>query len=129
MKFKVDENMPADLVVMLRGGDHEVVVSTKILHKKRQGLIPIFDSFVEKQYWPRWCSSDPNRTWGEYAIALTRLVHRDMLSVANELRDLQGELQERGTPLTACRILNALTWIVKAGNEDWIVKEALRAVK
>jgi hypothetical protein len=102
-------------------------VSTKILHKKRSGLIPIFDSEVESQYYPRWCPSVPGRLWGDYALALIKVVHKDMLSVASELRDLQGELEEKGTPLTPCRILNALTWIVKAGNEKWIVEQAASA--
>jgi Family of unknown function (DUF6308) len=99
-------------------------VSTKILHKKRPGLIPIFDSVVESQYYPRWCPSVRGRLPGDYAIALIKVVHKDMRSLAAELLDLQGELEERGTPLTPCRILNALTWIVKTGNEEWIVEQA-----
>ena len=102
----------------------KISVSTKILHKKRPGLIPIFDSEVESQYYPRWCPSVPGRLWGDYAVALIKLVHRDMLSVASELRELQKALEENGTPLTPCRILNALTWIAKAGYEDWIVEQA-----
>jgi hypothetical protein len=43
---------------------------------------------------------------------------------ASELRDLEGELKENHTPLTPCRILNALTWIVKSKNENWIVEQA-----
>jgi hypothetical protein len=58
-------------------------VSTKILHKKRAGLIPIFDSEVESQYYPRWCPSVPGRLWGDYALALIKVVHKDMLSVAS----------------------------------------------
>jgi hypothetical protein len=57
-----------------------------------------------------------------------KVVHKDMLSVASELRDLQRGLDEKGTPLTPCRILNALTWIVKAGNEEWIVQQAFGGV-
>lgn len=104
-------------------------VSTKILHKKRPSLIPIFDSVVESQYYPQWCPPVPGRLWGDYAVALMKLVHKDMLSVAGELRDLQRELEEKGTPLTPCRILNALVWIVKAGNEEWIVEQALGGTK
>jgi hypothetical protein len=99
-------------------------VSTKILHKKRPGMLPIFDSVVESQYYPRWCPSVRGRSWGDYAVALLKVVHRDMVSVASELRDLQHELHERGTPLAPCRILNALTWIVKSKNERWIVEQA-----
>jgi hypothetical protein len=103
----------------------KLAVSTKILHKKRPGLIHIFDSVVKKHY-ARLCPSVSERTWGDYAIALTRLVHKDMLSVASELRDLEGELKENHTPLTPCRILNALIWIVKSRNEKWIVEQAAK---
>ena len=77
---------------------------------------------VESQY-P--IPSVRGRLWGDYGIALIKLVHKDMLNVASELRDLQRELEENGTPLTPCRILNALTWIVRSGNEEWIVEQAL----
>jgi hypothetical protein len=99
-------------------------VSTKILHKKRPGLIPIFDRVVESHYCPRGCLSVPHQSWGDYALALTAVVHRDMLSVASELRDLRAELQQRRTPMTACRILNVLTWAVKSDNANWLLNKA-----
>ncbi len=90
-------------------------VSTKILHKKRPGLIPIFDSVVVGHYRRLcpcpWAASD----WGVVAVALTRIVHRDMLSVAGKLRELGEELATNGTPMAACRILNVLTWAEKTG--------------
>lgn len=101
----------------------KLAVSTKILHKKRPGLIPILDRVVRDHY-AQSCPSDPNRTLGDYAIALTRLVHTDMLNIACELRELESELKENGTPLTPCRILNALVWTVKKNNEKWIVHRA-----
>jgi Family of unknown function (DUF6308) len=97
-------------------------VSTKILHKKRPGLIPILDRFVESHYYPRWYSDHTKASWGNYAVDLITMVHEDMLSVGKELRDLQRELQKNRTPLTPCRILNVLTWIVKTGNEEQITK-------
>ncbi len=108
----------------------KLAVSTKILHKKRPGLIPILDSFVANHYAPQ-CPSDPNRSWGDYALALTRLIHRDMLSASSQLRDLQEELAENKTPMTACRILNALTWTVKSGGEKWILQQpvALKQIR
>ena len=96
----------------------KLAVSTKILHKKRPGLIPIFDSVVERHYWPRFCPTVRGRTYGDYAIALTRQVHRDMLSARDELRDLREWTVRNGTPMTACRILNALMWAVLSGNES-----------
>src|SRR5262249_21303117 len=101
-----------------------LAVSTKILHKKRPGLIPIFDRFVGAHYFPRWCPIPSRPSWGRYALDLIKVVHKDMMSVASERRDLQRELQAKGTPLTPCRILNVLTWIVKSGNEERILEQA-----
>ena len=98
----------------------KLAVATKILHKKRPGLIPIFDSVVEGHYYPKWCPGVKGRSWGDFAVALTRLVHQDMLSVASELQDLRFALTENGTPLTGCRILNALMWAVLSGKEKQV---------
>lgn len=65
----------------------KLAVATKILHKKRPGLIAIFDSVVEGHYHPRWCPTVTARSWGDYAVALTRLVHKDMLSIDAELQN------------------------------------------
>jgi hypothetical protein len=46
-----------------------------------------------------------------------------MLSVSGELRELQLALAADGTPMTPNRILNALIWTVKSGNEAWILKQ------
>jgi hypothetical protein len=98
------------------------LAATKILHKKRPGLIYIFDSVVKNHYAPS-CPSVSDRTWGDYAIALTRLVHSDILSAASQLRELQAELKENKTPMAPSRILNALTWIVCQNLEEWILKQ------
>jgi hypothetical protein len=90
----------------------KLAVATKILHKKRPGLVPIFDGYVERQYKravpqeERWRRAG----WGRYCLALTRLVHRDMLNARQTLVQLSTELADNGTPMTPCRILNALTW-------------------
>jgi len=101
-----------------------LAVATKILHKKRPGLIPIFDDVVANQHYAPMVPNDPSRTWGDYAIELTRLVQKDMLGAESELRDLEGTLRDRGAPLTPCRILNALTWVTKLGYENWIIEQA-----
>ncbi len=53
-------------------------------------------------------------------MALTLLIHRDMLSVAGELQDLRCALKENGTPMTGCRIFNALLWAVLGEHEEWL---------
>ena len=102
----------------------KLAVATKILHKKRPGLIAIFDSVVEGHYHPRWCPTVTARSWGDYAVALTRLVHKDMLSIDAELQELRCLVGEKGTPMTGCRIFNALMWAVLSKNEGWLRKLA-----
>ena len=94
-------------------GIHRVALgsATKILHKKRPALIPIFDSRVHGYYCtrlprPRRCGKT-----GEHFLRLTRLFHADMLSVAQELRDLREQFTRLQKPLTASRILDHLIWV------------------
>jgi hypothetical protein len=92
-------------------------VSTKILHKKRPLLIPIFDSQVEAQYSGSIPDSS-NMEYGEYCNAMIRLVHEDMIAAKQELLDLCNLLKKNGTPMTPLRVLNAMTWAVRSGNAD-----------
>lgn len=121
------EGISQAIAAMIQIPRVKLSVATKILHKKRPGLIPILDNVVESHYFPRWCQPVPGRGWGEYAVALIRVIHQDMLSVAVELRELESELEEAGTPLTPCRILNILIWIARVGSgyDEWIVQPAM----
>jgi Family of unknown function (DUF6308) len=97
----------------------KLAVATKILHKKRPGLIPIFDSFVAGHYRPRLTPAyrHASCSWGRKVTGLTRLVRADLDSVRDELQELRGALEENHTPLTGCRILNALMWAVLSRND------------
>ena len=100
----------------------KLAVATKILHKKRPGLIPIFDSVVEGLYWKsRLITSTCKQadSWGKYAIGLTHLVRADLESVREKIQELREALEKNHTPLTGCGILNALMWAVLSGNDDW----------
>ncbi|MCB2227400.1 MAG: hypothetical protein KQH53_12040 [Desulfarculaceae bacterium] len=84
-------------------------VTTKVIHKKRPLLIPIFDSFVEEQYCKR-IKGSTRMPWGDYCVNMMRLVIEDMQNNKNQLQELVEIMKEDGTPMSACRILNALTW-------------------
>jgi hypothetical protein len=86
--------------------------ATKILHKKRPALIPIFDSRVHGYYCRRkYCSIKT----GNHFIELTLSFHADLLSVEGELRELHQRFAQIGKPLTHSRILDHLIWIQRAG--------------
>jgi hypothetical protein len=74
-------------------------VSTKILHKKRPGLIPIFDSVVESQYYPRWCPSVRGRLPGDYALALIKVVHKDIGVWSPNCETCRASWRNEGRPL------------------------------
>ncbi len=121
------EGLSKAVTVMCNLPRVKVSTCTKILHKKRPAIVPIFDGVVEGQYWPRYCPSVRGRSYGDYVLALTACVHEDMLSVAPELRDLRNEMAASNTPLTACRILNVLTWLKRSPRTAaWFVREAKR---
>jgi len=109
-----------DSMCAVRGS--KLAVATKILHKKRPGLIPIFDSYVEGHYWdsPLLTPTYRHASWGRYAIGLMRMVRADLDSVHDEIQELRETLEENHTPLTGCRILNALMWAVLSGNDHWL---------
>jgi hypothetical protein len=97
----------------------------KILHKKRPGLIPVIDSVLECHYWPKWVPSVRRRSKGDYALALIRAFHRDMHSVAEDLRKMSKETAGRGKPLRPCRILDILIWSIKKNGIDECAKHHL----
>jgi hypothetical protein len=92
----------------------KLATTTKILHKKRPSMVPIFDRVVEGHYWLKRVPNVPDQSWGDYAVTMIAAFHRDLLSVKGRLRDLTNELDAAGTPLTECRILELLMWATLA---------------
>lgn len=84
--------------------------STKILHKKRPGLIPILDGLIERHYWNRSRETYGKLNWGEYAVAMMKDFHKDLLGVEKPVRELADRMRDLNTPVTECRILEVLMW-------------------
>ena len=59
-------------------------------------------------------------SWGRVRDGLTRLVRANLDSVRDEIQELRETLEENHTPLTGCRLLNALMWAVLSGNDHWL---------
>ena len=82
---------------------------TKVLHKKRPGLIPILDSVLET-YLRRVDglrrTGDPARD----AVGLIRSYKRELDANVLPLQSLQQELRRRGIDLTECRLLDLFLW-------------------
>lgn len=82
---------------------------TKVLHKKRPGLIPILDSVLEtylRQVDGLRRTGDPARD----AVGLIRSYKRELDGNLLPLQSLQQELRRRGIDLTECRLLDLFLW-------------------
>jgi Family of unknown function (DUF6308) len=86
--------------------------TTKALHRKRPGLIPMLDSVVQRYL----AADDPgaDAPFGERAVALTRGYKRDLDRNRAALHAVRQELERRGHELTEVRILDLLIWSVAA---------------
>jgi hypothetical protein len=91
----------------------------KVLHKKRPLLLPILDNVLQNHYWPHHRDAMRRATWCVYAADSIRMFHLDMISVEDELRRLRDWTVAHGTPLSHCRILDALIWAVRTGKSKF----------
>jgi len=96
----------------------EVAVSTatKVLHKKRPGLIPIIDSVVEGKY--KEASAAADVAWpvgeGTQAVLVMQMMREDLLSgILPQIDALRLWVwTTRGIALTRVRVLEVLIWIM-----------------
>jgi len=88
----------------------KLAVATKILHKKRPGLIPILDSILLVHYRDAYPDGWEPKI-GLVAVRAIELFRYDLLSVRDRTEALVSDLAERGFPLTPVRALEALMWI------------------
>jgi Family of unknown function (DUF6308) len=88
--------------------------TTKALHGKRPALIPMLDSVVQAYLTQDVRATRAPGSFGERAIALVRSFKRDLDRNRAALREIQGELASRTSPLTEVRILDLLIWSLSA---------------
>jgi hypothetical protein len=92
-----------------------VVIATKILHRKKPKLIPMFDNVVEKFYRQRYRRMIPSNNCGRKFITLLQYFQNDLRNqqIIQEIIEMENRLQEQGTPLTKVRILEGAIWMAK----------------
>jgi hypothetical protein len=81
--------------------------TTKTLHPKRPGLVPMLDSVVQRYL---QTGAPPPGSFGERATELVRAYKDDLDRNREALRELRRELAGRGYRLTEVRILDVLIW-------------------
>jgi hypothetical protein len=85
----------------------------KVLHRKRPGLIPLFDSKVQMFYHHEACvppAPKNGRTVREYMGLLVRAMRQDLRDNADEFAALARLVPEDSPPLTPLRVLDIVVW-------------------
>lgn len=93
-----------------RRGVRGTIVS-KVLHRKRPDLIPLYDSRIDAGYRASGrIPHDPHRSWVHFMDLLCRLMREDLQREAENFARLTKVADERGAQLTDLRILDILVW-------------------
>jgi hypothetical protein len=85
----------------------------KVLHRKRPGLVPLFDSKVQMYYQHEHCvppAPKDGRTVREYMGLLVRAMRQDLRDNADELDALSRLVPEDGPTITSLRVLDIVVW-------------------
>ena len=85
----------------------------KVLHRKRPGLVPLFDSKVQIFYQHESCvppAPKNGRTVREYMGLLVRAMRQDLRDNADEFAALARLVPEEGPPITSLRVLDIVVW-------------------
>lgn len=88
-------------------------ILSKVLHRKRPDLVPLYDSRIYAAYTAEGAiHRDAQREWREFMAILLRHMRADLQREADSLRVLQDVARaERGADLTPLRILDILVWV------------------
>lgn len=89
--------------------DVALSLATKILHKKRPLLIPIFDSRVSDHYFPKTSIRDKEVQLSRFPEMLRRF-HLDLLQARSELSDLRQRMLAANCDISVVRVLEYLVW-------------------
>jgi hypothetical protein len=94
-----------------RRGVRGTIVS-KVLHRKRPDLVPLYDSRIDAGYRASGrITHDPHRSWVHFMDLLCHLMREDLQREATAFAELAKFAEERGAHLTPLRILDILVWM------------------
>jgi hypothetical protein len=94
-----------------RRGVRGTIVS-KVLHRKRPDLVPLYDSRIDAGYRASGrIPHDPDRSWVQFMDLLCRLMREDLTREAAAFAGLVPVADARGAHLTPLRTLDILVWM------------------
>jgi hypothetical protein len=86
-------------------------IVSKVLHRKRPDLVPIYDSRIFEAYTaPGVLPRALDRSWQEFMRLLCTQMRADLQAEAEAFNELQLTAEEAGAPITKLRILDVLVW-------------------
>jgi len=87
-------------------------ILSKVLHRKRPDLVPLYDSRIWTAYTaPGAVARSGKRSWVEFMTLLCAQMRADLQAESVELRRLVDVAQEHGATLTPLRLLDILVWM------------------
>ena len=86
-------------------------VVSKVLHRKRPDLVPLYDSRIFEAYTaPGVIPRSTDRSWQDFMAVLCTQMREDLQGEAAAFEQLQQTAEQAGAPLTHLRILDILVW-------------------
>jgi hypothetical protein len=87
-------------------------ILSKILHRKRPDLVPLYDSRIYAAYTAEGAiHRDTHRTWQDFMAILLRHMRADLQREEKAFAALQRHASRQGAELTALRLLDILVWM------------------
>lgn len=86
-------------------------IVSKVLHRKRPDLVPLYDSRIFEAYTaPGAIPRATDRSWQQFMAMLCGQMRADLRAEGEAFRALEKAAAEHGTPVTQLRILDILVW-------------------
>ncbi len=85
-------------------------IVSKVLHRKRPDLVPIYDSRIFEAYTAPGVISRYERSWQDFIALLCSQMREDLRGEAEAFAELQEAAAGVGAELTRLRILDILVW-------------------
>jgi hypothetical protein len=86
-------------------------IVSKVLHRKRPDLVPLYDSRIFEAYTaPGAVPRSTDRSWQQFMALLCMQMRADLRAEAEAFRELERLAADNGTPVTQLRILDVLVW-------------------
>ena len=86
-------------------------ILSKVLHRKRPDLVPLYDSRIFESYTaPGAIERSVHRSWGASMLLLLTQMRADLVAEAEAFDELERLTAQTQVPLTRLRILDVLVW-------------------